>query len=104
MGGVFTGCMSITFDRLILCVELEQMWSLNLQHNDFPCRWRLRPRILVDVSKRTTKTTVLGHDIGFPVCVAPTGFHRLAHPDGEVAVARGKLTTKVQTNVTFVMN
>jgi isopentenyl diphosphate isomerase/L-lactate dehydrogenase-like FMN-dependent dehydrogenase len=31
---------------------------------------------------------VLGEDLSLPVVVAPTAFQRLAHPDGELAVAR----------------
>lgn len=48
----------------------------------------IRPRYLVDVSHRSLATTVLGHEIAFPVLLAPTGFQRLAHPDGELATAR----------------
>src|SRR5262245_41736008 len=44
-------------------------------------------RVLVDVSARTPKTRVLGHDITMPVLLAPTAFHKLAHPDGEIATA-----------------
>jgi isopentenyl diphosphate isomerase/L-lactate dehydrogenase-like FMN-dependent dehydrogenase len=51
-------------------------------------RWVLRPRMLVDVGSVTTRTTVLGADVSMPVLVAPTAFHRLAHPGGEEAVAR----------------
>ncbi|XP_064630007.1 2-Hydroxyacid oxidase 2-like [Lineus longissimus] len=51
-------------------------------------RWRLRPRYLVDVSFRATAGTILGHKVDFPVGISPTAFHRLAHPDGEAAVAR----------------
>jgi 4-hydroxymandelate oxidase len=51
-------------------------------------RWYLRPRALVDVSKISTKTTVLGAEIDLPVLIAPCGFNVLAHPDAEVAVAR----------------
>jgi isopentenyl diphosphate isomerase/L-lactate dehydrogenase-like FMN-dependent dehydrogenase len=51
-------------------------------------RWRLRPRMLVDVGSVTTRTTVLGGDVSMPVLVAPTAFQRLAHPDGDLAVAR----------------
>jgi 4-hydroxymandelate oxidase len=54
-------------------------------------RWQLRPRMLVDVEACTTATTVLGHDISMPLLVAPTAFQRVAHPDGEVATARGAL-------------
>jgi isopentenyl diphosphate isomerase/L-lactate dehydrogenase-like FMN-dependent dehydrogenase len=37
----------------------------------------------------TTATTVLSRDVSMPVLVAPTAFQRLAHPDGDLAVARG---------------
>jgi isopentenyl diphosphate isomerase/L-lactate dehydrogenase-like FMN-dependent dehydrogenase len=52
-------------------------------------RWHLRPRVLVDVGSVTTKTAVLGQQVAMPVLVAPTAFHPLAHPDGELATARG---------------
>lgn len=51
-------------------------------------RWQLRPRVLVDVETCTTATTVLGHDVALPVLVAPVAFQRVAHPDGEVGMAR----------------
>ncbi|MGH2954168.1 MAG: alpha-hydroxy acid oxidase [Solirubrobacterales bacterium] len=50
--------------------------------------WRLRPRVLVDVSEVTTATTVLGTPISMPLLVAPVAFQRLLDPDGEVAMAR----------------
>ena len=52
-------------------------------------RWYLRPRVLVDVRTVTTETKVMGEPVSMPVLVAPTAFHRLAHPEGEVATARG---------------
>ena len=51
-------------------------------------RWELRPRVLVDVSEVSTATTVLGTEVQLPVLVAPTAFHRLADPEGELATAR----------------
>ena len=51
-------------------------------------RWQLRPRMLVDVAACTTATTVLGTEISLPVIVAPVAFQRVAHPDGEVGMAR----------------
>jgi 4-hydroxymandelate oxidase len=54
--------------------------------------WRrvwLAPRVLRDVSAVRTGTRLLGASVATPVCVAPTSFHRLAHPDGEVATAAG---------------
>jgi isopentenyl diphosphate isomerase/L-lactate dehydrogenase-like FMN-dependent dehydrogenase len=52
-------------------------------------RWFLRPRMLVDVREVTTATTLLGTDVSMPLAVAPTAFQRLAHPEGELATARG---------------
>lgn len=52
-------------------------------------RLRLRPRMLRDVTAIDTGTTVLGARIAAPLMVAPTGRHRLFHPDGERATARG---------------
>jgi 4-hydroxymandelate oxidase len=70
-------------------------------------RIRFRPRILRDVSRVSTATTVLGHGLSTPVGVAPTAMHRGAHPMGEVATARGAAAAgalmQVSTNcgVTF---
>ena len=50
---------------------------------------RLRPRVLVDVSNIDLTTKVAGTDVGMPILVAPTGFHRLANPNGEAATAQG---------------
>jgi isopentenyl diphosphate isomerase/L-lactate dehydrogenase-like FMN-dependent dehydrogenase len=51
-------------------------------------RWKLRPRMLVDVSAAGVATTVLGEEVSMPLLVAPTAFQRMAHPDGEPATAR----------------
>jgi isopentenyl diphosphate isomerase/L-lactate dehydrogenase-like FMN-dependent dehydrogenase len=55
-------------------------------------RWHLRPRMLVDVTSVTTTTTILGSEIALPVLVAPTAFQYLAHPEGDLAMARGTAT------------
>jgi 4-hydroxymandelate oxidase len=51
-------------------------------------RWFLRPRVLVDVAACTTATTVLGQQVSMPLLVAPLAFQRVAHADGEIAMAR----------------
>jgi len=48
----------------------------------------LRPRMLVDVSNVSTRTTVLGTEVAMPLMVAPTSLQRVAHAEGEPAVAR----------------
>jgi L-lactate dehydrogenase (cytochrome) len=49
---------------------------------------RFRPRVLRDVSAIDTTTSLLGRTIPFPLVLAPTGFTRIADPQGELAVAR----------------
>lgn len=51
-------------------------------------RWRLRPRMLVDVGEVSGRTAVLGAEVAMPALVAPVAFQRLAHPDGEAGMAR----------------
>jgi 4-hydroxymandelate oxidase len=50
-------------------------------------RVALRPRFLVDVSRCDPTTTLLGDPLAAPIGIAPMAYHRLAHPDGEVATA-----------------
>lgn len=51
-------------------------------------RVAIEPRILVDVSTVDASTTLLGERIPYPLALAPTGFTRIAHWEGELAVAR----------------
>ena len=51
-------------------------------------RLEFRPRVLRDVSRVDTKTTLLGRELEMPLVLAPTGFCRMADPAGELAVAR----------------
>ena len=50
---------------------------------------RLKPRILVDVSKLDTRVTLFGQELPFPILLAPTGGQRFIHPQGEAEAARG---------------
>ncbi|MEX0791462.1 MAG: alpha-hydroxy acid oxidase, partial [Actinomycetota bacterium] len=51
-------------------------------------RLKLYYRVMAGVGPRDLSTTVLGQRVSMPVLVAPTAFHRLACPQGEVAAAR----------------
>ena len=51
-------------------------------------RWRLRPRMLVDVSELSLATTLLGTPVSMPLGVAPFAMQRLLVPDGECSTAR----------------
>ena len=51
-------------------------------------RWNFAPRVLRDVSRVDTSTTLLGRRLPFPLILAPAGFTRMPDPDGELSVAR----------------
>ena len=58
-------------------------------------RLRLRPRVLVDISKLDTRVTLLGREHRLPLLLAPTAYHKLAHADGEIASAKGAAAADV---------
>jgi 4-hydroxymandelate oxidase len=63
--------------------EITLRWNQEaLQH------LRLRPRVLNDVSAVDTRVTLLGQEHPYPILLAPTAYHRLMHPEGELATAR----------------
>ena len=51
-------------------------------------RWRIVPRMLTDVSTPSYAAQVLGAELPAPFLLAPVGVLGIAHPDGELAVAR----------------
>jgi 4-hydroxymandelate oxidase len=52
-------------------------------------KFQLRPRRLVDVSKVDMSVDILGVKYPSPIVVAPVGGHRMFHPEGEIATAKG---------------
>ncbi len=50
---------------------------------------KLRSRVLVDVSRIDTSVHLFGRTLPHPILLAPTAYHKLVHPDGEIATARG---------------
>ena len=65
-------------------------------------RWRVRPRAMVDVTSRDPSVTVLGRRWPAPVMVAPLALHRLADPEGEVAVARAAVARGLTMSLSTV--
>ncbi|XP_040075698.1 hydroxyacid oxidase 1-like [Ixodes scapularis] len=52
-------------------------------------RLRLRPRVLRNVAERRIEVTLLGDQkLSMPVGISPTAFQKMAHPEGEIAVAK----------------
>ena len=52
-------------------------------------RWKILPRLLVDFPAASTRIEMFGRYFAHPLFVAPTAFHQLMHPDGEMATVLG---------------
>jgi L-lactate dehydrogenase (cytochrome) len=73
------------FDYIDGGAEDERTLAAN---EDAYARLTFRPRVLRDVGTVDPSTTLLGRPLPFPLVLAPTGFTRIADPEGELAVAR----------------
>jgi lactate 2-monooxygenase len=51
-------------------------------------RWRLRPRVLRDVERRSLEVELFGRRLPAPLILAPVGVQSIVHPDAERAPAR----------------
>lgn len=49
---------------------------------------RLRQRVAVNMTGRTTKTQMIGQDVSMPVAFAPVGSTGMQHADGEILAAK----------------
>ncbi|KAF9886104.1 Cytochrome b5 domain-containing protein 1 [Aspergillus nanangensis] len=54
-----------------------------------------RPRVMKDVARVDTTSTVLNIPVNLPLFICPTGFARLIHPDGEKGLARAAQSTGI---------
>ncbi|KAF2771132.1 L-lactate dehydrogenase [Teratosphaeria nubilosa] len=58
-------------------------------------KYRIRPRVLRDVSNIDTSVNLFGFHSSIPMGVAPTAMQKLAHHDGELGTARACQTAEV---------
>ncbi len=49
---------------------------------------KLRQRVAVDISDRSTRSEMLGQQVAMPVALAPVGLTGMQYPDGEILAAR----------------
>lgn len=52
-------------------------------------RIKINQRIMVDVTHIDTKLRLLRREHPFPILLAPAGYHKLVHPEGELETVRG---------------
>ncbi len=76
-GGVFDYIDGAAEDERTSAANIEAFAAL-----------RFRPRVLRGVSEVDVSFSILGAPVAYPLVLAPTGFTRIAHPEGELAVAR----------------
>ncbi len=69
--------------------------STLLENTTAYAKYRIRPRVLRDMSQISTSVPLFGAQNSVPIGVAPTAMQCLAHPDGEVATARACKETQV---------
>jgi lactate 2-monooxygenase len=65
-------------------------------------RWRLRPRMLRDVSERDLGVDLLGRRLPAPLLLAPIGVQGILHDEAEVATARGAASLGIPTVLSTV--
>ncbi|KAJ9616893.1 hypothetical protein H2200_000613 [Cladophialophora chaetospira] len=67
-------------------------------------RYRIRPRILRNVSVVDTSTTIWGSKVLFPFGFSPAAMHRLAHPEGEVGTSKACVALNVAMGLSAYSN
>src|SRR5580704_2140705 len=97
-GGVECICLA-DFEPLAKAKIAAQSWEYLCAGagDEITVRWneeayrriRLKPRILVDVSKLATRVTIFGQEHALPILLAPVAAQKLIHAEGELASARG---------------
>ena len=85
--GLAESCMS-PMAMAYVCGAAADELTLRANCEDWK-RIRLMPRVLVDVSDLDLRTKILGQDFDQPILLAPTAFHRLCHPEGELETVAG---------------
>jgi 4-hydroxymandelate oxidase len=68
---------------------------------------RLQGRVLHDMTGANTRLTLFGQTLDFPILLAPIAYHKLLHPDGELATVSGASAMRagmiVSTNATVLI-
>jgi 4-hydroxymandelate oxidase len=86
---------------------VDDEWTLRRNRAAFD-RLMLRPRFLVDVSQLDMSLELFGQRVEMPILVCPMGGHQRAHPDGELATARGagalKTILTISTNSSYTID
>lgn len=66
--------------------------------------YRLRPRVMIDVTEVDTSIDCLGSNVAFPLGIAPAANHGLAHPDAELGTSRAAAKKRVNMGLSSWSN
>ena len=80
------------FDYVDGGAEDERTMRANV---DAFARTSFHPRVLRGIAEPDITSTLLGQPQAYPLVLAPTGFTRIVHPEGELAVARAAARAKL---------
>ena len=61
---------------------------------------KMQTHVLNDVSNIETQVSIFGQELPYPILIAPSAFHKIMHPEGEIATARGA----GQASTTYVVS
>jgi isopentenyl diphosphate isomerase/L-lactate dehydrogenase-like FMN-dependent dehydrogenase len=75
--------------------------SMNANEEAF-ARWKIKPRVLRDVSNVDMTVTLFDRTYASPVLLAPVGVQRIAHGQGELATARAAASLQIPMIVSTV--
>ena len=79
-------------DGMSSLIECEQVYN----------KIKLRPSLFSNPEKfKGLETKIFGKTVNSPIFVASTAFHKMAHPDGEIATARA---CEQQNNTAFMLS
>lgn len=65
-------------------------------------RHRLMPSVLSDMRGASAAVTLLGVEMPYPIILAPTAYHRLVHPQGELAAVEAAGLTRTVMSISLL--
>ncbi len=98
----------VNLEEIINLFDFEKVAAGSMSHmayefvssgagDEFTVKWnrealdklKIQTTVLTDVSRLDTRIYLFGTELPYPILIAPTAFHKMMHPEGELATARG---------------
>lgn len=70
------------------CQGSDDETTLNWNRSMISQRYCLKPRVMCNVAQVDLTKYIFGDRLSLPIGVSPTAMHRMAHPEGELAMVR----------------